>query len=51
MVAILAPFALKPRRMALATYLGTFFPKRNVGDADIRQVYCGFFSKSVNNRV
>jgi len=32
-----------------AVYFGTFLPKRNVGDAGIRQVYCGFLSKSVNN--
>lgn len=32
-------------------YFGTFFPKWNVGEADIRHVYCGFLSKSWNSCV
>jgi len=42
-VAITAPapyLAVRSKAMrALYCYFGTFFPKRNVGDADMRQVY------------
>jgi hypothetical protein len=37
--------------LPLSAYFGTFFPKRNVGDADIRHVYCGFRNKFWNSWV
>lgn len=50
-ITVLAPLLVVTRRVLRALYLGTFFPKRNVGDADMRHVYCGFASKLVNNCV
>ena len=46
-----APLIQVDVRIPLVAYFGTFFPKRNVGDADIRHVYWGFFSTSLKKAV
>ena len=51
LMTVLAPLLVVLRKSRNALYFGTFFPKRNVGEADMRQVYWGFLSKSVNNCV